>query len=127
MTMVFPTHVREQILQQHPELRTLWCRVTDHLTRSGVDEEEQDAARLRVTVLELCERFQPHLIFERCWIGIERGSPPDGSGVQARVERRLRAARWPMLRRRGTPRLVDSNLTGPAPGGKSSRRNAGEP
>ena len=61
--LVFPTHVREQVLAQHAELRTILGRVTDHAVSRGSDVQER-AVRLRRVVMELCERFRAHLVFE---------------------------------------------------------------
>ena len=62
--LVFPTHVREQVLEQHVELRNLLHRALAEAAPDGSDAPEPDAVRLRTVALELCERFRAHLIFE---------------------------------------------------------------
>jgi Hemerythrin HHE cation binding domain len=63
-TLVFPTHVREQILEQHAGLRALLRGATDHAKREGSRDGERNAVRLRAIVSELSERFRAHLAFE---------------------------------------------------------------
>ena len=62
--LVFPTHVREQILEQHAGLRTLLRRTLDHSVPDRSDGHEPDPVRFRGVVLELCEQFRAHLVFE---------------------------------------------------------------
>ena len=65
MTMlVFPSHVRERILEQHAELRTLLRGALEHAERGARREQDLDAARLRAIFLQLCEQFRAHLVFE---------------------------------------------------------------
>ena len=63
-TLVFPSHVRERILEQHTELRTLLRGAMEHPERGPRNDQELDAARLRAVFLELSERFRAHLVFE---------------------------------------------------------------
>lgn len=63
-TLVFPSHVRERILEQHAGLRTLLRGAMEHAKRGAGDDQGLKAARLRAIVPELCERFQAHLVFE---------------------------------------------------------------
>ncbi len=62
--LVFPSHVRERILEQHAELRTLLRGAMEYAERGARTDQELDAARLRAVFLELCERFRAHLVFE---------------------------------------------------------------
>ena len=62
--LVFPTHVREQILEQHAGLRTLLRRALDHTVLDRSDGDEPDPVRLGAVVVELCGRFRAHLVFE---------------------------------------------------------------
>ena len=62
--LVFPTQVREQVLAQHAELRTLLGRAMDHAGLACSDVQERHTDRFRAIVRELCGRFQAHLIFE---------------------------------------------------------------
>ena len=62
--LVFPSHVREQILEQHAELRTLLRGAIEHAERGARDDQELDAPRLRAIFLELCQQFRAHLVFE---------------------------------------------------------------
>ena len=63
-TLVFPTHVREQILEQHAGLRVLLRGATDHAKPKRSRDGERDAVRLRAIVSELSEQFRAHLVFE---------------------------------------------------------------
>jgi hypothetical protein len=63
-SLVFPTHVRDQVLEQHVELRTLLHRVIAHAAPESSDASELDAVRLRTAALELGQRFRAHLVFE---------------------------------------------------------------
>lgn len=63
-TMVFPSHVRERILEQHAGLRTLLHDALEHAKRGACNDQELDAARLRNIFLELCDQFRAHLAFE---------------------------------------------------------------
>jgi uncharacterized coiled-coil protein SlyX len=64
-TLVFPTHVREQILEQHAGLRVLLRGAMDHAAdREGSSDDEPGAVRLRAILSELCEQFRAHLVFE---------------------------------------------------------------
>jgi uncharacterized coiled-coil protein SlyX len=63
-SLVFPTHVRKQVLEQHGELRALLQRVSDHTAPEGSGGGELDSVRLRTTALELARRFRDHLSFE---------------------------------------------------------------
>lgn len=63
-SLLFPTLVREQILEQHGELRTLVRRAMDHTVPGRPDGSEPDPMQLRAVVVELCERFRAHLAFE---------------------------------------------------------------
>jgi hypothetical protein len=62
--MVFPSQVREGILEQHAGLRTLLHGAMAHAKGGGCTDQERDAVRLRAIVSELCERFRAHLVFE---------------------------------------------------------------
>jgi uncharacterized coiled-coil protein SlyX len=64
-SLVFPTHVRDQVLEQHVELRTLLHRVIALAAPdAGSDASDLDAVRLRTAALELGQRFRAHLVFE---------------------------------------------------------------
>jgi len=63
-SLVFPTLVREQILEQHGELRTLVRRAIEHAVPDRADGPEPDPTELRAVVVELCERVRAHLVFE---------------------------------------------------------------
>lgn len=62
--LVFPSHVRGRILEQHAELRTLLRGALEHAERGARNDRELDAVRLRAVFLELCEQFHAHLVFE---------------------------------------------------------------
>jgi uncharacterized coiled-coil protein SlyX len=62
--MVFPSHVREQILEQHAGLRTLLHRALENANRGACNDQVPERARLRTTVLEICDQFRAHLAFE---------------------------------------------------------------
>jgi hypothetical protein len=61
--LVFPSQVREEILEQHGVLRTLLRRAIDGpgVASSGA---AKDAAGMRAIGLELCDRLREHLVFE---------------------------------------------------------------
>ncbi|MES1205823.1 MAG: hemerythrin domain-containing protein [Pseudomonadota bacterium] len=63
-TLVFPSHVRERILEQHARLRTLLYGALEHAKRGACNDQELDPARLRTVVVELCDEFRAHLAFE---------------------------------------------------------------
>jgi hypothetical protein len=63
-TIVFPSQVREGILEQHARLRTLLHGAMAHARGQGCNDQEPDAVRLRAIVSDLCERFRAHLVFE---------------------------------------------------------------
>ena len=67
-SLVFPALVRNQILEQHRDLRGLLeevrrIRATD--IRPASSEPSRDARRLADAARELCRRFQAHLSFEQ--------------------------------------------------------------
>ena len=68
-SLVFPALVRNQILEQHRQLRELLeqvrrMRASDsHLP--GAEQPSRDARRLADAAQELCQRFQDHLSFEQ--------------------------------------------------------------
>jgi hypothetical protein len=62
-TMVFPSSVRAQVLEQHRELRVLLEAALEELGREGSVEEAAEV-RLRAVGRELCERFCAHFAFE---------------------------------------------------------------
>jgi sulfite reductase beta subunit-like hemoprotein len=61
-TLVFPSQVRDQILQQHVELRGLLARAI--ADTAPAPSRSVDSARLATTARELCARFKAHLAFE---------------------------------------------------------------
>ena len=63
-TLVFPSHVRERILEQHAELRILLRGAMEHAKRGTDEAQGLDVVPLRAIVLELCEQFRAHLVFE---------------------------------------------------------------
>ncbi len=60
--LVFPSHVRAQVLEQHAELRDLLAQAIAEAT--PLAEPEADGAQLAATARQLCERFRAHLTFE---------------------------------------------------------------
>jgi len=62
--LVFPSHVRERILEQHGELRTLLHRAIDAPEVASSGAATVDCAQLRAIGLELCDRLRQHLVFE---------------------------------------------------------------
>ena len=63
-TLVFPSLVRSQVLEQHVELRALLERALVEAGAVGSASGDLDRDRLRTTALSLCERFEAHLAFE---------------------------------------------------------------
>jgi Hemerythrin HHE cation binding domain len=63
-SLVFPTHARDQVLEQHVELRAFLHRVIAHGAPERSEASELDAVRLRTAALELGQRFRAHLVFE---------------------------------------------------------------
>jgi Hemerythrin HHE cation binding domain len=63
--LVFPSMVRNQVLEQHTELRALLVRAVADAAPNGSPPGEVDAERLRTTARELCQRFHAHLTFEQ--------------------------------------------------------------
>ncbi|HVU51846.1 MAG TPA: hemerythrin domain-containing protein [Polyangia bacterium] len=62
-TLVFPSNVRDAVLQQHAELRELLRATADELARPAESGAEAQA-RLRAMGRELCARFHEHLLYE---------------------------------------------------------------
>jgi uncharacterized coiled-coil protein SlyX len=62
--LVFPSQVRERILEQHGELRTLLHRAIDAPEVASSGAATVDCAQLRAIGLELCDRLRQHLVFE---------------------------------------------------------------
>jgi hypothetical protein len=63
-TLVFPSLVRDEVLEQHVELRVLLERVIDEAKPGHPVSRNLDSEGLRTTALELCARFRAHLTFE---------------------------------------------------------------
>jgi DUF438 domain-containing protein len=67
-SLVFPALVRNQILEQHRDLRGLVeeiLRIHASDTRPPSSEPSRDARRLANAAEQLCQRFQAHLSFEQ--------------------------------------------------------------
>jgi hypothetical protein len=67
-SLVFPALVRNQILEQHRDLRGLLegvLRIRASDTRPPSSEPSGDPRRLADAATELCQRFQAHLSFEQ--------------------------------------------------------------
>jgi DUF438 domain-containing protein len=67
-SLVFPALVRNQILEQHRDLRGLLeevLRIRASGTRPPSSEAFRDARRLADVAQELCQRFNDHLSFEQ--------------------------------------------------------------
>jgi Hemerythrin HHE cation binding domain len=63
-SLVFPSLVRSQVLEQHVELRALLERVIADATPETSASKNLDTARLETTARALCERFRTYLTFE---------------------------------------------------------------
>lgn len=63
-SLVFPSLVRNQVLEQHVELRALLERAIADATPERSARQALDADRLGTTARELCARFRTHLAFE---------------------------------------------------------------
>jgi hypothetical protein len=61
-TLMFPSMVRDQVLEQHGALRALLEEAAEELDRWG--SAARDEARLRAIGRVLCDRFAAHLAFE---------------------------------------------------------------
>jgi hypothetical protein len=64
-SLVFPSMVRNQVLEQHVELRAILKRVIADASPGGSSPREVDAVRLGTTARDLCQRFHAHLAFEQ--------------------------------------------------------------
>jgi hypothetical protein len=62
-TLVFPSWVRDQVLQQHDELRALLKTVADRCA-APPGPDDPDSERLAAAGRGLCARFREHLAFE---------------------------------------------------------------
>jgi hypothetical protein len=62
-TLVFPAWVRDQVLQQHDELRALLQILADTFT-DPLGPDERSPERLTTAGRDLCARFRAHLAFE---------------------------------------------------------------
>ena len=63
-TLVFPSLVRDQVLEQHVELRRLLVRAIAETAPEPSAPRSVDWAQLAITTRELCARFRAHLAFE---------------------------------------------------------------
>jgi hypothetical protein len=61
-TLMFPSMVRDQVLEQHAALRGLLVEAEEELGRSRSASRED--GRLRAIGRALCDRFAEHLLFE---------------------------------------------------------------
>ena len=61
--LLFPSKVRDQVLEQHADLRELLREAVDELTRDA-EAGSTDRARLAARGRELCARFHEHLLYE---------------------------------------------------------------
>jgi hypothetical protein len=66
-SMVFPSQVRDEVLEQHAALRELLGDTLEELARQA-ETGERDAERLKVMGRELCTRFHEHLLYEDEWL-----------------------------------------------------------
>ena len=62
--LVFPSMVRDQVLEQHAQLREILERVIVDATFRQSAARESGGRRLEATARELCQRFRDHLAFE---------------------------------------------------------------
>jgi len=62
--LVFPSQVREELLEQHGALRTLLRRAIDGPDVATSGAAKIDGAGMREIGLELCDRLREHLVFE---------------------------------------------------------------
>jgi hypothetical protein len=63
-TLVFPSLVRDQVLEQHAALREMLRSAIEHVARWRLATRDRDVTRLRAFGRELCDRFREHLAFE---------------------------------------------------------------
>jgi hypothetical protein len=63
-SLVFPSMVRDQVLEQHATLRTLLQSALDHVDRWSSAAGEHRGARLGAIGRELCDQIRAHLLFE---------------------------------------------------------------
>ncbi len=63
-SLVFPSLVRDEVLEQHVELRGLLERAIVDATPQRSASSELDSEGLGATARELCARFRAHLAFE---------------------------------------------------------------
>jgi hypothetical protein len=61
--LLFPSMVRDEVLQQHADLRARLEELAEELGRSR-STGQQDDERLRALGRDLCARFQAHMLFE---------------------------------------------------------------
>jgi hypothetical protein len=62
--LVFPSQVREEILEQHGALRALLHRAIDGPEVASSGAARIGSAEMRAIGLELCNRLREHLVFE---------------------------------------------------------------
>jgi hypothetical protein len=63
-TLVFPSMVRDRVLEQHVELRGLLVRAIAQTAAEPSAPRPIDPERLALTARELCARFRTHVEFE---------------------------------------------------------------